>query len=70
MSQGQMMAAMNAGMASTPLMPAGTPPAMAMRGYDLGPASLAQKAPVEGIAFEGSRNPLETVKNVFKLLGM
>lgn len=35
-----MMAAMNRGMSSTPTMPASTPPALAMAGYDLGPAAV------------------------------
>lgn len=38
MAPAAMMEKMDAGMAATPLMPASTPPAAAMRGYDLGPA--------------------------------
>lgn len=56
MSQDGMMRAMNAGMASTPLMPSSTPPQQAMRGYDLGPAADALgPAPVKGIAFDRLR---------------
>ncbi|PRW57540.1 lipocalin-like domain [Chlorella sorokiniana] len=62
MSPDAMMAVMNKGMAGRDLMPADTDPVVAMGGYDLGPA------PVKGITFDTVRNPLETLKNVFKLI--
>ncbi|KAI7842606.1 hypothetical protein COHA_003710 [Chlorella ohadii] len=65
MSADAMMGAMNKGMAGRDLMPAGTDPAVAMGGYDLGELG---PAPVKGIAFDSVRNPLETLKNVFKLI--
>jgi hypothetical protein len=61
MSQASMMAAMDAGMASTQLMPSSTPPTVAMRGYDLGP--------VEGVKFDRLRNPLDSLRDVLRLLG-
>lgn len=45
MSESVMMTAMNRGMAAGPLMPANTPPATAMRGYDLGPAPILTLGP-------------------------
>lgn len=71
MAPAAMMGAMDRGMAGRDLMPAGTPPQRAMAGYDLGPASEvvgAGASPVQGIAFDGFRNPLESVKNVLRLL--
>lgn len=62
MSADTMMGMMNRGMAGRDLMPAGTDPVVAMAGYDLGPA------PVKGITFDSVRNPLESLKNVFKLI--
>lgn len=49
MSPNAMMGMMNRGMAGRDLMPADTDPAVAMGGYDLGPA------PVKGIAFDSVR---------------
>lgn len=54
MPQQAMMAAMGAGMAATPLMPASTPPALAMRGYDLG-AVQGIGGVKGGIQFDGFR---------------
>ncbi len=52
MSADAMMGAMNKGMAGRDLMPAGTDPAVAMGGYDLGELG---PAPVKGIAFDSVR---------------
>lgn len=64
-----MMAMMNRGMSGAQLMPASTAPALAMRGYDLGPAADLERGVTGGVQFEVLRNPLETVINVFKLFG-
>lgn len=83
MSPDAMMAAMDAGMRSGKRMPASTPPAEAMRGYDLGPVPIstipapndvlgnnADQRPSKGVTFDSVRNPLESVKNLFRLFGM
>lgn len=62
-----LMAAMNRGMEGATLMPSSTPPTLAMRGYDLG-SMKSMLGPVEGIAFDRVRNPLQALNDVFKLL--
>ncbi|KAL4422932.1 hypothetical protein ABPG75_009129 [Micractinium tetrahymenae] len=77
MTADAMMARMNAGMEGAQLMPGSTPRAKAMRGYDLGELTplvappgggvTGEQAPVNGIAFDRFRNPLESLRNALSL---